>query len=83
MGLYDTGKGNDYGQCLIVINLCDRIGGKIMSEYFEYLEELRQSGQTNMFGAGAYLQQEFGLGRYEARDILKQWMESYDAKSIA
>jgi hypothetical protein len=54
-----------------------------MNEYFEYLEELRQSGQTNMFGASAYLQQEFGLGRYEARDILKQWMESYNGKCIA
>ena len=54
-----------------------------MSEYFEYLNELRESGQTNMFGAGAYLQQEFGLGRHEARDILKQWMESYNGKCIA
>lgn len=48
-----------------------------MSEYFDYLNELRESGETNMFGAGQYLQNEFGLGRYEARDILKQWMESY------
>lgn len=48
-----------------------------MNEYFEYLEQLRQSGVTNMFGAGPYLQREFGLTRHEARDIVLKWMESY------
>jgi hypothetical protein len=49
-----------------------------MNEYFEYLEELRQSGVTNMFGASPYLMEEFGLSKYEARDILSQWMKSYE-----
>jgi len=44
-------------------------------EYFEFLDNLRDSGETNMFGAAPYLQEEFGLDRHEARDILKQWME--------
>lgn len=48
-----------------------------ISEYFGYLNELRESGVTNMFGAAPYLQQEFGLTKYQARDILKQWMESF------
>ena len=47
------------------------------NEYFEYLNNLRDSGVTNMFGAGPYLQQAFGLTKYEARDILIQWMESF------
>jgi hypothetical protein len=46
-----------------------------MNEYFEYLEELRKSGETNMFGAGQYLQEEFGLDRREARAILMEWMK--------
>lgn len=46
-----------------------------MNEYFEYLEELRKSGETNMFGAAPYLQQEFGLDRREARAILMEWMK--------
>ena len=54
-----------------------------MNEYFEYLEELRKSGETNMFGASAYLQQEFGLGRYEARAILMEWMGKKNEKCIA
>ena len=47
------------------------------NEYFAYLNNLRDSGVTNMFGAGPYLQQAFGLTKYEARDILIQWMESF------
>jgi hypothetical protein len=48
-----------------------------MKEYFEYLEVLRKSGVTNMFGAAPYLQQEFGLTRQDARDALMKWMESF------
>ena len=33
------------------------------TEYYVFLEELRQSGVTNMFGATPYLREEFGLGR--------------------
>ena len=46
-------------------------------DYFSYLDDLRDSGVTNMFGAAPYLQQEFGLDRNEARDILRQWMDSF------
>ena len=48
--------------------------------YFDYLVALRDSGITNMFGAGAYLQDNFGLSRYEARDILLEWIESFKVK---
>jgi len=51
-----------------------------MSDYFDYLEELRQSGVTNMFGATPYLMEEFGLSKYEAKDVLLQWMKSYERK---
>jgi len=45
------------------------------NEYFEYLDDLRDSGATNMFGASAYLEDEFYLGRAEARKILLEWMQ--------
>ena len=32
------------------------------NEYYEYLDALRESGVVNMFGAGTYLQDEFGNG---------------------
>lgn len=47
-----------------------------MIEYFEYLNVLRESGVTNMFGAAPYLQREFGLDKQNAREVLFAWMES-------
>ena len=47
-------------------------------EYYVYLEELRQSGETNMLGASPYLQAEYGLNPREARKVLGNWMENYD-----
>ena len=41
---------------------------------FEYLNALRDEGEINMFGSARVLRQEFGLGRYEARDAVKKWM---------
>ena len=49
----------------------------IMKEYFDYLEALRKSGVTNMFGAAPYLEREFGMDEDEAVKILKQWMVSF------
>lgn len=51
-----------------------------MEKYFEYLEQLRQSGETNMFGAVPYLQREFPeLSRDPKRagKILKDWMSTF------
>jgi len=48
------------------------------TEYYVFLEVLRQSGVTNMFGATPYLREEFGLGRREAIKILSSWMDNYD-----
>ena len=47
-------------------------------KYFRFLNNLRDSGQTNMFGAGSYLESYFGLSRKEAREILAKWMRSFD-----
>ena len=44
---------------------------------FEYLDALRESGETNMFGARPYLMNEFGLGKQEASAVLSAWMESF------
>lgn len=46
-----------------------------MSEYYQFLNNLRRSGVTNMFGASPYLQQEFALDSNIARKILIEWME--------
>lgn len=51
-----------------------------MKKYFDYLEQLRQSGETNMFGAVPYLQQKFPeLSRdpEQASKLLKEWMFTF------
>jgi predicted KAP-like P-loop ATPase len=42
---------------------------------FEFLNRLRESGETNMYGASPYLREEFGFRKHEASKILMEWME--------
>jgi hypothetical protein len=46
-------------------------------EHLEYLDELRESGITNMYGAGNYLQKAFGLNQNDASEVLGQWMNTF------
>ena len=46
-------------------------------EHKEFLDELRESGDTNMWGAGPYLQEEFGVTRQEAKAIVTEWMATF------
>ena len=50
----------------------------IDNKYWIYLEELRKSGVTNMFGATPYLMNEFNLDEKEAAKILADWMHNYN-----
>lgn len=44
---------------------------------FEYLNDLWNSGVTNMFGAAPYIQREFNVTREEARELLIEWMAQF------
>lgn len=50
-------------------------------EHFDYLEDLRQSGYTNMFGASPYLQGTFELDKTKAISILSKWMKLHSDES--
>jgi hypothetical protein len=50
---------------------------KSYAEYFAYLDTLRESGATNMFGARPYIEAEFGLPKDEASRILSCWMQTF------
>lgn len=45
---------------------------------FNFLEQLRQSGITNMFGASPYLAKRFCIPEADARNILSLWMKNYE-----
>lgn len=45
--------------------------------HLDYLDQLRESDETNMLGAAPYLQNEFNLEHNDAIVVLKYWMESF------
>jgi aryl-alcohol dehydrogenase-like predicted oxidoreductase len=49
----------------------------VEDKHLEYLDDLRESGVVNMFGASSYLAEDFYLDPKEARTILSYWMESF------
>ena len=49
----------------------------VVKDMHVFLDALRDSGVTNMFGAAPYLQKEFGLEKGEARQVLANWMQSF------
>ena len=44
---------------------------------YEFLDDLRELGTVNMFGATLDLQEEFGLDRPMAKELLLDWMAQY------
>lgn len=52
----------------------------VTDKHLVYLDTLRDSGATNMFGAGAYLVSRFNLKRAEANTILTYWMHSFEER---
>ena len=49
-------------------------------EMFEWLDELRESGKINMFGAAEPLAEEFGLEPHDARVVLTKWMNTFSER---
>jgi hypothetical protein len=47
-------------------------------EVMEFLNTLRDSGVTNMFGAAPYIVDEFGYDKGEARRMLTLWMNNFN-----
>ena len=49
----------------------------VSDEHLDYLDDLRESGATNMFGARPYLIDEFDLTKDEAATVLAYWMKTF------
>lgn len=47
-------------------------------EVLEFLNILRDSGATNMFGAVPYIKDEFELDSKEAKSLLMLWMANFN-----
>lgn len=54
---------------------------QLTDEHLEFLDELRESGVTNMFGAGPYLKRAFRkLKDDDAKEILLYWMHTFSKR---
>ena len=60
-----------------VAKIDEMLGEGVIKDMHVFLNDLRDSGVTNMFGAAPYLQDEFGLDKREARQVLANWMQSF------
>ena len=48
-----------------------------MELYFKFLDQLRDSGRINMFGAPRVLEEHFEITREESYEIFTAWTEQY------
>ena len=49
----------------------------LTDEISDYLDDLRDSGVTNMMGSTAYVEKQFGITWDEANTAVVEWMESF------
>ena len=52
----------------------------VTDEHLEYLDRLRESGKTNMFGAGPYLVRKFRMTEKRSHEVLSYWMKSFSKR---
>ena len=53
------------------------INDDLRQDILAFLDDLREEGITNMFGAGQFISDEYGLSRREAGMELSNWMKTY------
>ena len=58
----------------------DFILDDLAEDVFPYLDELRESGETNMFGAPKYVMEEFGVDKQMAFRVVDAWMNSFEKR---
>lgn len=49
----------------------------VANKHLIYLDNLRESGETNMYGAGAYVERKFMINSKDADTIVGYWMKTF------
>lgn len=52
----------------------------LTDEHLEYLDELRERGNVNIFGATPFLIGKFGMNQLTARNYLTYWMKTFSTR---
>lgn len=61
-----------------IIDYMNSVKPVTANPFWNYLELLRRSGVTNMYGATPYLTKKFSINHEEAANILCDWMSNYN-----
>jgi len=48
--------------------------------HLNFLDDLRESGITNMYGAASYLREEFGLSEPDSVLVFLYWMQTFTGR---
>ena len=51
--------------------------GVVPSDYFEMLDNIRESGVMNIFGAPRWMEENCDLSRADARAVFMAWTEQF------
>jgi hypothetical protein len=51
--------------------------------FFQFLDQLQASGAVNLFGASPQVAEAFGLPKAEAREIIAEWMRTFNRDETA
>jgi ferritin len=57
--------------------------GAELNDMLDYLDMVRETGVTNMFGAAPYLAEQYDLENDEARKVLQHWMRTFSERQAA
>ena len=55
---------------------------EIEAKVFNFLNDLRDSGKVNMFGARPYIIKTFGTGEKKSNEILILWMKNFEESRV-
>jgi hypothetical protein len=58
----------------------EEITDEYKEDVFCFLDNLRESGATNMFGAASYIELEFDVDPRTAGLLLVEWMEIFEER---
>ena len=51
-----------------------------VKDVFLFLDSVRESGVTNLYGAVPYIRKEFNVGPDVARRLLTKWMDTFSER---
>ena len=59
-----------------------RTVSKLEAKVFNFLNELRCSGEVNMFGSRPYITEVFDLNKHKSSELLYLWMNNFKENKV-